>query len=194
MYQTTNQRSQAEGEASHAEAKPSNAEAEASAPRGVASNAEAKASALRGRLRSARGATLLEAAIITPLLLLLTFSIVDFGALLYAYLALENGVSQATRYAVTGAQTPGMTREESIRAAMRQATPTLTLPDSAFTFSFMAPGATSWASGPGGPGDIGRVTVTYTWSLMTPLIRPFFPGGQANIQVESAMKNEPRWN
>ena len=48
------------------------------------------------------GRQLLEAAIITPLLLLLTFSIVDFAALFYVYLALENGVSQATRFAVTG--------------------------------------------------------------------------------------------
>jgi Flp pilus assembly protein TadG len=135
-----------------------------------------------------------EAAIITPLLLLLTFSIVDFGALLYIYLSLESGVSQATRFAVTGAETPGMTREEAIRAAMRQATPTLTLPDTAFTFSFMPPGATSWSSGPGGPGDIGRVTVNYTWNIMTPLIRPFFTGGQINMRVESAMKNEARWD
>jgi hypothetical protein len=135
-----------------------------------------------------------EAAIITPLLLLLTFSIVDFGALLYIYLSLESGVSQATRFAVTGAETPGMTREEAIRAAMRQATPTLTLPDTAFTFSFMPPGASSWSSGPGGPGDIGRVTVNYTWNIMTPLIRPFFTGGRINVRVESAMKNEARWN
>ena len=49
------------------------------------------------RLKDATGATLLEAAIITPLLLLLTFSIADFGGLFYVYLALENGVSQATR-------------------------------------------------------------------------------------------------
>ena len=54
------------------------------------------------RLRSSRGATLVEAALIIPLLLLITFSIVDFGALFYVYLALENGVSQATRTAVTG--------------------------------------------------------------------------------------------
>ena len=94
-----------------------------------------------GRLRSARGSTLIEAALITPLLLLLTFSIVDFGALLYIYLSLESGVSQATRFAITNTATPGMTREQSIMAAMRTATPTLTLPDSAFTFSFMPPGA-----------------------------------------------------
>jgi Flp pilus assembly protein TadG len=146
-----------------------------------------------GRLRSSRGATIIEAAIITPLLLLLTFSIVDFGALLYIYLSLESGVTQATRFAVTGAAVPGMTREEAIKDAMRRAAPTLTLPDTAFTFSFMPPGASTWSSGPGGPGDIGRVTVNYTWNIMTPLIRPFFTGGQVNMRVESAMKNEARW-
>jgi len=148
-----------------------------------------------GRWRSARGSTLIEAAFITPLLLLLTFSIVDFGALLYIYLSLESGVSQATRFAITNTATAGMTREQSIMAAMRTATPTLTLPDGAFTFSSMAPGASTWTNGAaGGAGDIGKVTVNYTWNIMTPLIRPFFTGGQINLRVESAMKNEAQWN
>ena len=50
------------------------------------------------RLGDSKGTNMVEAAIITPLLLLLTFSIVDYGAFFHAYLALENGVSQATRY------------------------------------------------------------------------------------------------
>jgi len=45
---------------------------------------------------------MVEAAIITPFLMLLTFSIGDFASIFYVYLALENGASQATRYAVTG--------------------------------------------------------------------------------------------
>jgi Flp pilus assembly protein TadG len=142
------------------------------------------------RARCSRGATLVEAAIITPLLLLLTFSIVDFGSVFYVYLALENGVSQATRYAVTGNQVTGMTREESIRQAMRQATPTLTLADTDFSFSHLPAGSSTWAGGSGGPSDIGRVTINYNWTLLTPLIRPFFPNGQINVRVESAMKNE----
>ena len=77
--------------------------------------------------------------------------------------------------------------------AMRQATPTLTLQDSAFSFSFMPPGATSWSSGTGGPGDIGKVTVDYSWTLMTPLLRPFFPSGQFHMTVSAAMKNEARF-
>ena len=130
----------------------------------------------------------------TPLLLLLTFAIVDFGALFYVYLALENGASQATRYAVTGSIVAGQTREQSIKAAMRTATPTLTLDDSMFAFSFLAPGATVWASGTGAENDIGKLTITYPYRLMTPLIRPFFTGGQLTIRVESAMKNERRFS
>jgi hypothetical protein len=146
------------------------------------------------RLRDSRGATLVEAAIITPLLLLLTFSIIDFGALFYVYLALENGASQATRYAVTGNLKPGMTREQSIKDAMRQATPTLTIDDGYFSFSHMTPGGAGWVAGPGVEGDIEKVTINYPWPLMTPLIRPFFDDGEITVQVESSMMNERRFN
>ena len=152
------------------------------------------------RLRDTAGTSIVEAAVITPLLLLLTFSIADFGALFYVFLALENGVSQASRYGVTGnllddPANPGtpLSRTDSIKTAMRQATPTLTLPDSAFTFSSMAPGAGGWTGGTGGPGDIEKVSVDYTWSLLTPLLRPFFTGGQIHLRVDSAMKNEARF-
>jgi Flp pilus assembly protein TadG len=152
------------------------------------------------RLRGARGTTLIEAAFITPLFLLLTFSIVDFGSLFYCYLALENGVSQASRYGVTGNQlddpdNPGevLTREDSIKAAMRTATPTLRIDDGAFSFEHRAPGAGAWSAGVGGPGDIDKVTINYTWRFMTPLIRVFFTDGQINLRVESAMKNEGRF-
>jgi len=151
-------------------------------------------------LRDVSGVNLLEAAIITPLLLIITFGIVDFASMFYAYLALENGVSLATRYAVTGNQmddpsNPGtvLSRTDSIKLAMRQATPTLTIPDGAFSFSHLPQGSTTWVGGVGGPNDIEKVTVQYTWNLMTPLIRPFFPGGMIQIQVDSAMKNEGRF-
>ena len=96
------------------------------------------------RLGDAKGANLVEAAIITPLLLLLTLAIVDFSSMFYAYLALEHGVSQATRLAITGrtltdAGGAAMSREASIKYRMRDSTPTLTIPDGAFQFHFMAP-------------------------------------------------------
>jgi hypothetical protein len=144
-----------------------------------------------GRLADSTGTSLVETAIITPLLLLLTFAIVDFALILYAYLALENGVGQATRYGVTGSVITGLSREESIKSAMREATPTLTIDDGAFAFSHLRPGGAAWLGGPGGPNDIEKVTVNYTWTLMTPLVRPFFEDGKITLVVESAMKNEP---
>ena len=155
---------------------------------------------MKSVLRDTRGTNVLEAAIITPLLLALTFAIADFGSLFYVYLALENGVSQATRYGVTGnlmddPANPGtpLSRVDSIKTAMRQAAPTLTLPDSAFTFSHMPVGASSWVAGTGGPSEIERVTVNYTWDILTPIMRPFFTNGQIQFTVESAMKNEARF-
>jgi Flp pilus assembly protein TadG len=150
---------------------------------------------MKNRWNSSRGANLVEMAVVLPLLLLLTFAIVDFSMLFYAYLSLENGVSLATRYGVTGQQmndpdNPGnlLSREDSIKVAMRQATPGLVINDSAFTFEHLQGGV--WTVGAGAPGDISRVTINYTWSLVTPLIRPFFPSGQISLRVSSTMKNE----
>ncbi len=151
---------------------------------------------VRRLLRNCGGTNLIEAAIITPLLLLLTFSIVDFASLFYVYLALENGVSQATRFAVTGRTmsdpnnpSAQLDRAHSIMLVMRQQTPTLTIADSDFAFQFMRLGGV-WANGVGGPGDFGKVTVNYTWNIMTPLLRPFFTNGQIRFTVDSVMKNE----
>jgi Flp pilus assembly protein TadG len=145
--------------------------------------------------RAAEGANLLEAAVITPLLLLMTFAIVDFAAMLYVHLALQNGVAQASRYAVTGNARPGMNREQSIKVVMREATPSLTLNDGAFSFSNLPPGGNAWVGGLGGPNAIDKVRITYTWTVLTPVLRPFFSrtNGQMNFVVESAMRNESRF-
>ena len=134
---------------------------------------------MRRLIKDCSGANIIEAAVVTPLLFMLTFGIIDFAALFYTYVALENGVSQATRYAITGnlmddPDNPGgqLSREGTIMTAMRQATPTLILGDEVFTFTHMAPGSGSWSGGTGGPSDIGRVTVAYTWSPPTPILRP----------------------
>jgi TadE-like protein len=145
------------------------------------------------RSKDAKGNNIVEMALVMPLLLLVTFSIVDFASMFYVYLALENGVSQAARFGVTGNLKAGMTREESIRSAMREATPTLTIDDGAFAFEHLVPGSVNWLPGSGNPTDISKVRVTYTWAMMTPLIRQLFPDGQINIAVESAMLNEPRF-
>lgn len=155
---------------------------------------------IRKFIRDSRGNNLVEAAIVTPLMLFLTFSIIDFATLFYAYLALENGVSQATRFAVTGnllddPDAPGskLSRRDSIIQTMRRATPTLTIPDGAFSFSHLPAGSGTWVNGTGGPLDIEKVSVRYDWSLLSPVLRPFFDNGRITLVVDSSMKNEGRF-
>jgi hypothetical protein len=149
-------------------------------------------SAIR-RLRDTDGASMLEAAIVTPLMLLLTIGIMEFGSVFYVLLALQNGASQATRFAVTGNTLPGSSRVDSIKTAMRQSTPALTIPDSAFAFSHLPAGGSVFVGGTGAPGEIEKVTITYSWTFFTPLMRPFFPSGRMTLQVDSTMRNEPRF-
>ena len=145
---------------------------------------------LSRRLKASDGTNVIEAAILTPLLLVVTFAIADFAVLLYVHLALANGVTNATRFGVPGNSMPGLSREASMMAAMRDNTPTLTLDDAAFSFSHMGAGGGAWVAGAGGPSDIEKLRVDYTYHLMTPFLRPLFPGGQVTFRVESAMKNE----
>jgi Flp pilus assembly protein TadG len=145
---------------------------------------------LFARLRNRDGATMVEAAFITPLLLLLTFSIVEFASILYCHLALQNGAAQATRFAVTGNVNGTMSRVDSIKSAFRSATPTLTVPDSGFTFSHLPVKGTAFVPGTGMPDEVERLTVSYTWQLFTPLLRPFFTNGEIRLQAESTMRNE----
>ena len=55
---------------------------------------------------SSKAQGLLEFALALPVLLLLVFGIIEFGRLLQAWLALENGARFAVRYAVTGNYDP----------------------------------------------------------------------------------------
>jgi Flp pilus assembly protein TadG len=140
-------------------------------------------------IRDAKGQSMVEAALMLPLLLLITFAIIDFGVLFSVNLALESGVSQAARYGMTGRFEDGMTREESMLALMRTVTPTLDINDANVEFSHLSGG--NWVAGVGGPGAIQRISVSYTHSVL--VLTPFFSNGQITLRAESTMKNEERF-
>ena len=56
--------------------------------------------------RRSRAQGLVEFALALPVLLLLIFGIIEFGRLLQAWLALENGARFGVRYATTGEYNP----------------------------------------------------------------------------------------
>ncbi len=57
------------------------------------------------------GQSMVEFALALPILLLLIFGIIEFGRMLQAWLALENGARFAVRFAVTGSYDPQYCQE-----------------------------------------------------------------------------------
>ena len=146
------------------------------------------------RLSDAKGANLVEAAIITPLLLLLTLCIVDFSAMFYCYLALEHGVSQATRYAVTGQEmstggTP-IGREASIKSAMRELDADADHPGRRVQLQLHAAERRDWSGGARRPERRRPGHRHLHLELHDAAGPPFFTNGQINLRVQSTMKNE----
>ena len=122
--------------------------------------------------------------------MLLSLSVVEAAMLFFAYLTLQNGVTAATRFGVTG-QDPDdadhpTRHEDSIMRVMRNATPGLTLADGEFTFYDL----TTQSSGTGGPNDIIQVTVTHP--MLLPMVWPLVGnGGVITLRVSAMMRNEP---
>ena len=142
------------------------------------------------RSRNEDGSNVVEGALVLPLILSLLCGLMDFSGFLYTRMALQNGVSQATRFAITRNTLSSFSREDSIKSILRENTPRLTINDQDISFSHQLPGGTSWLNGSGPPESIERLVVTYHWRVMTPIMERFFPPGGVAIRVESAMKNE----
>jgi hypothetical protein len=151
-----------------------------------------------GKLRrSEKGQALVEAALVLPLLLLLLFTIMDFSYLFFVYQSMENGVSQATRYGITGQQKPdpenagyNLSIPDSMKLIMRENNSFIVLNDSDFKFEYLDLEGAAWYPGIGGPGKIYRMTVNYKYEFITPLLGRLFTGGGINLRVSSTMKSE----
>jgi Flp pilus assembly protein TadG len=147
------------------------------------------------RWQSEEGQSLVELALVLPLLLLLLFATVDFSLLFFVYHTMENGISEATRYGLTGQQeedpnSPGnnLSRQDSMKLVMRNLCSNITLADGAFTFEHL--NGTVWTAGIGAAGDISRMTVNYNWKPITPFMNVLFTGGKIPLRVSSTVKNE----
>jgi Flp pilus assembly protein TadG len=142
----------------------------------------------RHTFRFSRGQALVETAISVVLLVMCTCTIIDFGRFFWSLLTVQNGVTQGTRFAVTNRLLDGLDRDDSIRRAIRDATPGFALGDDDIVFYNVSRGAT----GSGGPRDTIRVTVEQNFRFLTPVVADFFgDDGTIRFRVSSTMQNEP---
>lgn len=67
-----------------------------------------------------RGATAVEFALLLPVLLLMMFGILEYGLYLFTASALQDALSQAARFGITGRTVAGLDREAAIRAVFER--------------------------------------------------------------------------
>ena len=149
-----------------------------------------------------RGATTVEFALIAPILLLLLCVALDLGIALWVNLTMQYAVREGARYAVTGQDNldPDTSDQQRYLAVIQEIKTssmglynmvapsyTVTVNGTAQSYSTQ----TSYSTGMfGNPGDIIVLQLNCTWSLLTPLIAPFFNGGAYTFSVAATMRNE----
>jgi len=141
------------------------------------------------RLQTNCGQSLVEFALIAPLFFLLIFGILDFGRAFFVHLTLQHAVRQAGRFAVTGQQSTGGSREDSIKAAAQQAAVGLDIRTLTITSCCSTNSGSNLA---GGPNDTITILMAVDLPLITPLIGKFFgDNGVYHFTVISTFRNEP---
>ncbi|MER3420476.1 MAG: hypothetical protein C4290_08105 [Chloroflexota bacterium] len=139
--------------------------------------------------------TLVELAIITPVLFLLLFGIVELGRLMNAWVAVQHAAELGARYAVTGREMCSSGGSGRLSCVASEARLGLAhLPDGA-----TAPvNVRSWAypsytvmtpNSAGQPCDAVEVEVQYTVRLVAPLIAALVP--QVTLTGSQRFLNEP---
>jgi Flp pilus assembly protein TadG len=127
-----------------------------------------------------------ETGAVILLMVVLMFTIFDFGHFFWQLLTVQNGVTQGTRFAITNRQLGVLNRDQSIRKAIKDATPGIQIADADITFF----NVTDNTAGSGSFNDTIRVTVEHDFTFFTPILMSFFNDG-ITYRASSTMKNEP---
>ena len=75
---------------------------------------------MREFIRNEKGSSTLEFGFVAIPLVALTMGIIEFAMILFINASLESGVIEASRYAITGATTPGISREDKVVEILNQ--------------------------------------------------------------------------
>lgn len=110
-------------------------------------------------MKSQKGQSLVETALILPILLMILFGIVDFGRIFHAYLTLDHAGREAARAATIGSE------DDVIKSKINSATGSLDKSKYSVGITIAPAGKANRASG-------SEVTITLTYSVdfLTPFI------------------------
>jgi len=152
--------------------------------------------------KQSKGVTVLEFALVLPLLFLLVFGIMEFGYLFFVQHTLEMATREGARLALVGGTiTEGgnqLNRVASVVATIR-AKASIAVPPGDVEISIYPVFPDSSYSDPVGwqttqnaglSGSYMRVRTRYTHHFMTPVLGNFFTAGNMVVQAQATYRNE----
>ncbi len=137
--------------------------------------------------RDSSGQSLVEFALVLPLLLLMFFGIFEFGRFYYTKITLQHAVREATRFAVTGNT---LIDPETGEPVDRAGSIVRVILYNTRNLDVSVDGISISPADGGGPEDIVRVAVDFRYDLSLPLISKIVPDGHVSISLSTAMRNE----
>ena len=145
-----------------------------------------KTKKMRTFARNTSGQSLVEMAIVLPLLMTVFLAVFEFGHFYYTRLSLQHAVREATRFAVTG-----NVLTDSIGDPLDRATSIVkVILQNTKNIDVSLDGVTITPADGGGPEDIVRVSVDFRYELTMPLVKDVMPNNHLDISFATAMRNE----
>lgn len=141
----------------------------------------------RALRRDTAGQSLVEFALVLPVLLLLFFGIFEFGRFYFTRLTLQHAVREATRFAVTGQTLDDdetgdpLDRPNSIIKVIREKSSNLNVDVASITIT---------PADGGGSEDVVRVAVDFAYQMQLPFVKDIVPDGEVHLKFSTAMRNE----
>jgi len=133
----------------------------------------------RTRCSSSRGQSLVEFALLLPILMLIAVMLLDLGRAVYYYSVIHNAAREGARYGIVHYTLPRDTLIANIITASRELT--VGLDQAELTVTPTVPAY------PIETGDILEVTAEYSFSVVTPLANLFIDGGVIDLSSTSTM-------
>jgi Flp pilus assembly protein TadG len=152
-------------------------------------------------IRGSKGVTIMEFSLVLPLLLVLIFTIVDFG--IYSFIAhtVQFATREGVRLALVGRTVTDpngnmLTREASIiqtiddKARIAVSPSNLQISIFPVEADFSDPVGWQNTQDAGGPGNYMRVRTVYQYKFVTPLLAALVPNGKLSIRAQATYRNE----
>ena len=145
--------------------------------------------------RNDKGQTLVEFALIVVVFFSFLFTVIDFGIMFFVNETMQHAVRDGSRLAVTGpsgcrAAIIAKITEQSMGFYAKNAEVSKDPVITAQTMTVYS-GTPITDTTCGTPQQPITVSLTYSWPLLTPFLKPFFTNGRYTFTVKATVVNEP---